>query len=648
MREGLEEANHLLSNKRSLEALERLSALYHKYPHNPEILESMAFAYVALKNHYGYLDTMLQLDRLVLDREYTKLGLAEAYLKNGFQALSLITYRKILKRWPRSENAKELQKITQQLELFMIETASKLDFSLEPGLDFFEKHEDLQILMNQGKFKRCKQIADDLLNQRPEFSPARNNLSQIFWLEGNLAEAVEITQKVLDFRPDNVHALSTLCCYFFMLGKNENAKTLAKKLKEAKILATDHWLVKIKTLGFIGDDDGVITLLELAKLDRNIKHIDGTFWHWCAVAEYRRGNFTKARTYWQKCLLLSPYFSLAGDNLEELKKPLFDRICPQAFGLDTWFPKKIINDLSFIVGHTYNQKENNGSNLKLSSYLAEHPEFFLFIPAAIAAGDNLAREFAFHLADITSDPKTLNWLKTFALGREGSDSLRLKAAQILTKHGIFITGKEVKLWSRGDQVQIFMFGFEITFGKKDKDDLKPAVIKLMGKAIEALRETNGNLAESYLRKALDIQPNEPSILNNLAVSLNQQGKNSEADALADQIENQFPDYFFGQLISARKAISAQDIKKAQLILNKLMQREELHITEFSALCSCQIDFHMADKNPESAFSWFQTWQKVYPEDPSLKKYSELRFFVKDYSIPKDGDFNKRRFKKKPN
>jgi len=648
LREGLEEANQLLSNQKPLEALDHFLELNHKYPHNPEILESMAFAYVDLKNNYGFLDTMLQLNDLVSDRESIKLGLADAYLANEFQALAFQTYRQIFRRWPCSENTARVQKIIQQMEQFVIETSSKLDFSLEPGLDFFAKHEEIQLLMNRGKFKRCKQLAKELLNQRPEFAPVRNNLSQISWLEGNLTEAIEITQKVLDSQPENVHALSTLCCYFFMLGKKENLTPLVKRLKESKILATDYWLKKVKALSFIGDDDSVIELLEQAKLDRNIKLIDGTFWHWSAVAEYRRGHILKARTYWKKCLNVTPGFSLASENLNELKKPLFDQTCPQAFSLETWLPKKIIEDLAAIFKHPSAENEKNSSQEKLDLYFAEHPEILQFIPAALTEGDNFAREFALQLADMASNPIINNWLTSFALGKEGPDSLRLKAAQILAKHGIFESGKKVDLWSKGELRPVLMFGFEIIFESLDKETLQPSARNLMEEAIEAIREGNGKKAESHLRKAIEIQPNEPSLLNNLAVSLQLQRKTSEANALADQIEKDFPDYFFGQLIAARKSILAKDFNKTKIILDKLIKKDKLHITEFSAFCSCQIDFHIADKNIEGAISWLQIWEKVYPEDPSLKKYHELRNLTKAHSKLKNGNFNKSKFNKKPN
>ena len=161
-----------------------------------------------------------------------------------------------------------------------------------------------------------------------------------------------------------------------------------------------------------------------------------------------------------------------------------------------------------------------------------------------------------------------------------------------------------------------------------------------------LQKKNGSAAEKYFRKAIEIQPDEPSFYNNLAVSLNLQGREDEVLALSDQIEKRFPDYFFGQINVARKAILTEDMDKARQILDKLVKKDELHITEFTALCSCQIDFLIADQNPESALTWLQMWEEVYPEDPSLQRYSDFRRVENAYAKLKEEIFSKSKTNKK--
>ena len=66
-----------------------------------------------------------------------------------------------------------------------------------------------------------------------------------------------------------------------------------------------------------------------------------------------------------------------------------------------------------------------------------------------------------------------------------------------------------------------------------------------------------------------------------------QGNHEEAKAIADEIHARFPDYFFGQVIAVRKTIQAGDLETAKTILDKLMKKQELHVTEFGALCGCR-------------------------------------------------------------
>jgi tetratricopeptide (TPR) repeat protein len=169
----------------------------------------------------------------------------------------------------------------------------------------------------------------------------------------------------------------------------------------------------------------------------------------------------------------------------------------------------------------------------------------------------------------------------------------------------------------------------------------------MEKAVSALNEDDGKLAEIHLRKAIKIQPNDPSLVNNLAYALSLQGKTDESDTLANSIPEKFPDYFFGWIISARQAMNKDDLETARENIDKMMAKQELHVTEFSALCSCQIDFMIEDGKLEGALSWYEMWQQGYPDDPWLEEYEErmeaIELLVKVKKLSESG---KRRKEKK--
>ncbi len=636
LREGLEEADHLISANKPQEALNLLHELDRKFPRQPDILSYMANACLDLRDQHGYLHAMYQLHTLTPNRADIKLGLAGAYLANGRPALALHTFRQFLKKWPRDERTADVQESIPKLEQGLAEMLNQLDYTLEDGLDFVCKHEELQLFMEIGQYERGKQLAKPLLEQRPNFVPVINNLSLVHWLEGNLPQAIKLSQKVLEIQPDNIHALSNLTRFLFMQGKQEAALALAKRLKESKAEAAERWVKKTEAFSFIGDDDGVLALMDEAKLLGELDQLNEFVWHRFAVAEYRKGNVSAARKYWQKCLNLAPYFTHAKENLQELKKPPYERISPQAFSSDAWLSRKTIESLISTVERAARQRNDSVFRDKIRAYFDDHPEIIHFLPAALASGDSLARDLALKLADMSAHPALLASLKDFALGQQGSDALRLEASQLLTKHGVFTSGETVDLWLQGEWRPIMMMGFQIHFDAPEKSTLKPAAYRLMEQAIHALREEDGAKAEVHLHEAIEIQKDEPGLFNNLAVALNMQGKHKEAAAIADEIPHRFPHYFFGQVIAVRKAIQANELEKAKIILDRMMKKQEMHVTEFGALCACQIDFLTADDKPEGAISWFEMWEKGYPDDPALERYEEQIAMTKAMFKLKDG------------
>ncbi len=304
---------------------------------------------------------------------------------------------------------------------------------------------------------------------------------------------------------------------------------------------------------------------------------------WCAVAEYRKGNESKARKYWQKCRQLGPYFSQAKDNLEELKKPRHERNCPQAFSLDAWLPRNTIGNLTSTVERAAKQKNDNAFQERIRAYFDVHSEILYFVPAALASGDTVSRDLALKLADMSAHPALLATLKDFALGQDGSDALRLEASQLLSKHGVMESGESVNLWLEGEWKPIMMLGFQIYYDSPEKPTLKPAAQRLMEKAIYALREGKGAEAETHLRKALEIQKDEPGLFNNLAVALSMQGKHDQAKQIADESLSASLITFFGQVNAVRKTNPADDLETAKTILHKMKKKQELALKKFGAL-----------------------------------------------------------------
>jgi ATP/maltotriose-dependent transcriptional regulator MalT len=99
-----------------------------------------------------------------------------------------------------------------------------------------------------------------------------------------------------------------------------------------------------------------------------------------------------------------------------------------------------------------------------------------------------------------------------------------------------------------------------------------------------------------------------------------QGQSERARQMMLDLHRRFPDYFFGIIAIARLEIEKGELDHAHDLLNGLMQRKQLHTSEFTALCRAQVQVWLAENNREAARAWIEMWEKVAPDDPDLKTY----------------------------
>ncbi len=623
LREGLDEAGELLDKGKPAQALELLEELDERYPNQVYVLEMMANACYDLQDNRGYLKAMRSLHRLTPNRPEIKLGTAGACLANGYLVLALEAFREFLKRWPQHERANEVRKTVRQLEegLPKILAESGLDF--EADFDFAVQHEEVQVCLNSGDFGRGKALIEKLQRQKPHFVPPLNNLSQIYWLEGDLPRAIEACQRVLAIEPDNVHALANLVRYLYMSGRKEETHPYLERLKTSTAKASERWIKIAEALAFVGDDQGLLDLADRANREADPLELDEHFYHFVAVSKYMLGDEKGARADWQRALKQNPHFEPAQENLADLKKPAHERNGPWAFPLSNMLPHTTILEMTRAVERAAKSKDENALQPAMQRFLDLHPELLQLAPFFLERGDSQAKELVIKLAETSAHPAWLDLLKGFAFGQKGSDEMRLKAAQVLSKHKVAPRG-QVKMWIQGQWRSILLLGFEITPEPiVDQYPLQTKALELMGKAVQALMDKEWAKAEEYLRKALVIQPEHPGLLNNLAMALTMQEKREEAEAIIGHIIEAFPDYFFGQMTAARKAIVAKDYEKARSILNHWMETKDLfHVTEFNTLCKTQIDLLLAEKNTDGALSWMEMWEQTEPEDNEFEEYRQ--------------------------
>ncbi|MBO0856930.1 MAG: tetratricopeptide repeat protein [Chloracidobacterium sp.] len=613
------EADALIEKKRYAEALEILAPLAAKYPDRLEIVSSQAICYFHLGDARECLQVSLKLHRMLPDKPHALLALADAYLINERLSLARRVYLQFLERWPEGEEANVARAALGRIEPVLEGFLAKIPLTGDDRYVVAELHEESQILMEQGQIARAIATVGKLLELRPDFVPALNNLSQTLHLDNRRAEAIATAERVLEIDPQNFHALGNLARYLFLQGRAGEARRVADRLRTAQSDRDDIWMKKAETFSFLGDDQAALDAFEGARAAGALENSSNVemLYHFAAVASWRLGGKERARELWRQCLKEAPGFEFARANLEDLRRPEGERNGPWAFTFDYFLRRKMIEEMIREIGKAV-RKNKTSFTEAMRDYARRRPEITHFIPYLLERGDPEGRDLAVKLASDIKTPETLAMLRDFALGQQGSDKTRMKAARAATLAGLLPRGLPARMWIKGEWLEIPMLGIEISSELDEDSRLPPRVERLAVGAHERLKYGDIDKAERLLKQAIEIAPDTPSLLNNLAAAYSRQGKIEECDNLVAEIRRRFPDYFFGITNEALSLAREGKPDEAEELVKPLLERKRLHVSEFSALCAAQTEIAIARRKLEAARGWIQIWESVDPDDQILE------------------------------
>jgi tetratricopeptide (TPR) repeat protein len=619
--EKTDEAYDLLERGKTTEALAILLELDQAYPNTPEVLGNLVNAYYDLKDMHNYEQAIRRLARLRPHDPDLNFALAGAYLLNERPALALHTFEEAQRRWPNHPKAGEARKEIPRLKNALQEQTASLNLSETQAFELLLQHDELRYCLSHAEYRRGRQVAERLLGSYPDFVPAINNLAQLYAVDGELDQAIQTSQRVLAIEPENIHALSNLTRLHFLSGRPVEADRYAQRLKGSRADATDRWTKIAEALTFLEDDLGILELYERAKAADELDppDTDEIFYHLLAVAAYRLGKEKEAQKYWRKALKIHPNFDWALENLKDFQKPLEERSGVWAYPFENWLLAAAVHDLSKQLKKMKPTAEKAQVQTTLARFFEEkHPNVFFLARHLVARGDSKARTFVARIAAVTAHPVLVSAAKEFVFGRVGSLQERFEAAHILAEADLLPSGP-MQMWTGGKMQEVLLLDMEIS--PEPEESTRPErAQELAEKAYDALHERDGQRAQELLEQALAISPDDPSLINNLAMALEMQGQVDPARRMIRELRARFPDYFFGIIAAANLEAIQGNLEQAHELLNDLMQRKKLHTSEFTALCQAQIQAYLKENNREAARSWVEVWEQVDPENPTLKMY----------------------------
>ena len=590
-----------------------LHSLEAKFHENP-ILQMAAYNYYAQTENYFALESICR-SLYAAHKHDPDIALATAttYMMNERLGMARKVFVDFLRRWPDHGDATDIRKTVEALKSTLMEQAEPNVTESEFLEELMVLHDEVRYALDHQLYYQGQRLAERVRAKYPTFTPVINNLAQIHYLQGNLSKAIQICHEALALSPDNIHALANYARMLYISGNETEAREVVERLRKSEESASDKWTKISETLGFIGDDHGLLELYARVKAANQLsdEYVSPLFYHLIAVACANEGKDKEAKALWKKALELDPEFEFALENLKDLGLPKYERNGAWAFTLQYWFPS-LGNEMERALGSSGKQAEKF-----INDFINNHPEILRLAPVLFQRQDSASRQFLIGIAGFSNNEELCAAAKEFALGQKGSDQLRLEAAQMLSRNKRLPNGP-TRMWIKGEWQEALMFGFEVN--GEPRLDLPQAAMDMYLQATQALRNEDGAKAEQILENAVKRYPNNPSLWNNLAAAYELQGKFDKSEKMVDAVVARFPDYFFGILARARREMNGGNYAAAHELINGALQRQSLHFSEYESLCIIQIDLSLLEGHKDTAKQWLDMWEKIMPDSSAVKAY----------------------------
>lgn len=598
-------------------ALSILVPLSQQYPAEKRVWELLSDASFESGDMQLYQKGCERLFALTSDGTYAY-SLGSVYLSNLHPLMALHTFRQALALDPNHEIADEVRKLVKQLEPTEKEVLERLSLTASDGIEIALLHERGQVYLEQGDYHEARQAEEKILESRPDFIPAHNNLSLVSWMEQDVAGAISSAQSVLAIEPDNVHALSNLIHFLVLSGDAETARTYGERLKSSRADAWDGWTKKVEGLTYLADDEGVVSIWQEAQATQvSDASASAQFYHLSAVALARTGVEKKAIRQWKKALSRNPGWAIAQENLNDIRQPLDQRHGAWPFAWKQWLLPASAAQFHQLIETNVKVKKLDKMIANFEAFFNCHADIVSMLPRLLERGGPDGQGFFLHTVTQVKTPMLLAIIKDFALSQNGTDQMRFQAAKLADEANL-MPRELVSLWIKGEWREMMLRAY--TFHNEPLQRHPEAVEQLASPAYELLNQGGKEQAveaEALLLKALELAPEAPDLRNNLAKALAHQGREDEADELIHELVSDHPDYIFASVTLARQHLAEGELDAAEAILRPFLARERFHIMEFGTFVDTYIELLVAKQQKDVARSWFDTWEKIYPGDPQL-------------------------------
>ncbi|MFL0555069.1 tetratricopeptide repeat protein [Paenibacillus barengoltzii] len=286
------------------------------------------------------------------------------------------------------------------------------------------EHDQARALLEEGKFTQAVKMLEELVQTRPDFLAARNNLALGYYYLGLFRKAVETVEEVLVQDPGNLHGLCNLAIFYQHAGNREALEELAGRLENVVPFHQEHVFKLATTMGILGRHEAAFGHF------KRLMHGDGTnldasLYHYAAVAAYHTGRKEEAEQFWITAKRLDPNSSVPGYYLNILSQ---EREHPEA--------EPVPVNYQYLLPFEEQMKRWEASEEGIPAEMKENPLIRSSFFWALRHGDHKTKLQVIQAMGLIADQEVEEALQAFLLEPDEDAYLKEMALFVLRNLGV--------------------------------------------------------------------------------------------------------------------------------------------------------------------------------------------------------------------
>lgn len=184
----------------------------------------------------------------------------------------------------------------------------------------YVKHDAARKSLEEGKFFEAIRILEEILEEKPDFIPACNNLALAYYYTGSLDEAMQMIEQTLEHEPGNLHALCNLAILLAHSNRMTELFPLLEQLRKVVPFHPEYTYKLATTMGVLGQHEDAYELF--LRLFRRTSPQEASALHFAAISAYSTHRTQQAIRWWQKAKQLDPQAGIADYYLQMAQQRL--------------------------------------------------------------------------------------------------------------------------------------------------------------------------------------------------------------------------------------------------------------------------------------------------------------------------------------